>query len=32
MPRSDHMRGHGTHTHAAIWKDHLKKLLSETSR
>ena len=23
-------RGHGTHTMAAVWKDHLAKLLAET--
>jgi homoserine acetyltransferase len=31
MPRTDATRGHGTHTLAAIWKDHLAKLLSETA-
>jgi homoserine O-acetyltransferase/O-succinyltransferase len=30
MPRSDRTRGHGTHTLAAIWKDHLAKLLEES--
>ncbi len=31
IPRSDRTRGHGTHTLAAIWKEHLQKLLSETN-
>ena len=31
IPRSDRTRGHGTHTLAAVWKEHLKKLLSETT-
>jgi homoserine O-acetyltransferase len=31
IPRSGQTRGHGTHTLAAIWKEHLKRLLSETS-
>ena len=31
IPRSDRTRGHGTHTLAAVWKDHLQKLLNETS-
>jgi homoserine O-acetyltransferase len=31
IPRSDRTRGHGTHTLASIWKDHLKALLEETS-
>ena len=31
IPRSDRTRGHGTHTLAAVWKEHLKKLLSETN-
>jgi homoserine O-acetyltransferase/O-succinyltransferase len=29
--RSDRTRGHGTHTLAAVWKEHLQKLLSETN-
>jgi homoserine O-acetyltransferase len=30
IPRSDRTRGHGTHTLAAVWKDHLTRLLDET--
>jgi homoserine O-acetyltransferase len=30
--RSDRTRGHGTHTLAAVWKDHLIRLLHETNR
>ncbi|WP_435010175.1 alpha/beta fold hydrolase [Tundrisphaera lichenicola] len=30
LPRSDRTRGHGTHTLAAIWKEHLTTLLSES--
>jgi len=30
VPRSAQTRGHGTHTLAAIWKDHLTKFLAET--
>jgi homoserine O-acetyltransferase/O-succinyltransferase len=29
IPRSDRTRGHGTHTLAAIWKEHLKTLLGD---
>jgi homoserine O-acetyltransferase len=32
IPRSDRTRGHGTHTLAAVWKDHLVRLLNETER
>jgi homoserine O-acetyltransferase len=32
IPRSDRTRGHGTHTLAAIWKEHLIALLGETER
>jgi homoserine O-acetyltransferase len=32
VPRSDQTRGHGTHTLAAFWKDHLIRLLHETNR
>ncbi len=32
IPRSDRTRGHGTHTLAAIWKDHLAELLKSTDR
>ena len=31
IPRSDRTRGHGTHTLAAIWKDHLVELLGRTT-
>ena len=31
VPLSDRTRGHGTHTLAAVWKDHLGELLNETS-
>src|SRR5258708_3628880 len=30
VPGSDLTRGHGTHTPAAVWKDHLIRLLDET--
>jgi homoserine O-acetyltransferase len=30
IPLSDPTRGHGTHTLAAIWKDHLAELLKES--
>jgi homoserine O-acetyltransferase/O-succinyltransferase len=32
IPRSDRTRGHGTHTLAAIWKEHLVELLKMTDR
>ena len=32
IPRSDRTRGHGTHTLAAVWKDHLVELLAMTGR
>jgi homoserine O-acetyltransferase len=32
IPRSDRSRGHGTHTLAAVWKDHLVRLIDETDR
>jgi homoserine O-acetyltransferase len=32
IPRSDRTRGHGTHTLAAVWKEHLAELLKETER
>src|SRR5262249_15659200 len=32
IPRSDRTRGHGTHTLAAVWKDHLIRFLHETDR
>ena len=31
IPLSDRTRGHGTHTVAAIWKDHLAELLAESA-
>jgi homoserine O-acetyltransferase len=30
LPISDHTRGHGTHTLAAIWKQYLAELLAES--
>jgi homoserine O-acetyltransferase len=30
IPRDDRTRGHGTHTLAAVWKEHLTELLRET--
>jgi homoserine O-acetyltransferase len=30
IPESDRTNGHGTHTIAAVWKEHLVKLLQET--
>ena len=30
IPRSDRTRGHGTHTLAAVWKEHLIALLRQT--
>jgi homoserine O-acetyltransferase len=30
IPISDQTRGHGTHTQAALWKDHLVELLKES--
>jgi homoserine O-acetyltransferase len=32
VPMSDKTRGHGTHTLAAIWKDHLVQFLEETRK
>jgi homoserine O-acetyltransferase len=32
IPRSERSRGHGTHTLAAVWKEHLIALLGETGR
>lgn len=32
IPRSDRTRGHGTHTLAPIWKEHLAALLEESRR
>lgn len=30
IPESEHTRGHGTHTDAAVWKKHLAKLLKQS--
>jgi homoserine O-acetyltransferase/O-succinyltransferase len=30
VPMSEHTRGHGTHTLAAVWKEHLAELLNES--
>ena len=30
IPASDHTYGHGTHTHAAVWKGYLAELLTES--
>ena len=30
IPMSDRCRGHGTHTLAAVWKDHLADLLQRS--
>jgi homoserine O-acetyltransferase len=32
IPRTEKSRGHGTHTLAAVWKDHLRALLAETEQ
>lgn len=32
IPASERTRGHGTHTWAALWKQHLEALLRETAR
>ena len=32
IPISDQTHGHGTHTWAAVWKDHLAELLKESER
>ncbi len=32
IPLSDKTRGHGTHTLAAIWKEHLAELLEKSQR
>jgi homoserine O-acetyltransferase len=32
IPLSDRTAGHGTHTLAAVWKDHLAELLQQTER
>jgi len=30
LPIGPQTRGHGTHTNAAVWKDHLAKLLQRS--
>lgn len=30
IPVSEQTRGHGTHTAAAVWKDHLAEFMKET--
>jgi len=32
IPASENTHGHGTHTWAVIWKDHLAELLQQTAR
>lgn len=32
IPISDQTRGHGTHTHAAVWKNYLIQFLAETEK
>ena len=32
LPITEETRGHGTHTHAAIWQSYLAELLSESAR
>jgi homoserine O-acetyltransferase len=32
MPATDQTRGHGTHTLASVWKQHLAKFLKQTER
>ncbi|MGH7936195.1 MAG: alpha/beta fold hydrolase, partial [Chthoniobacterales bacterium] len=32
IPFSDQTRGHGSHTVAALWKDHLAELLKESEK
>jgi homoserine O-acetyltransferase len=32
IPASDQTHGHGTHTWAAVWQDHLAELLQESAR
>jgi len=32
LPISDATRGHGTHTWAAVWKDHLVEFLAQTAK
>jgi homoserine O-acetyltransferase/O-succinyltransferase len=32
LPLSDRTAGHGTHTLAAVWKQHLVELLEQTKR
>jgi homoserine O-acetyltransferase len=32
LPISDATAGHGTHTHAAVWKSYLRDFLNQTQR
>ena len=32
IPASEQTFGHGTHTHAALWKEHLSELLRKSAR
>jgi homoserine O-acetyltransferase len=32
IPLSDQTRGHGTHSLAAVWKDHLEELLKQSEK
>jgi homoserine O-acetyltransferase len=32
MPRGPQTVGHGTHTLAAVWREHLERLLKESER
>jgi len=32
IPASEQTHGHGTHTFAAIWQQHLKELLEDTAK
>jgi homoserine O-acetyltransferase/O-succinyltransferase len=32
IPASEQTHGHGTHTYAAIWKDHMAELLQQPAR
>jgi homoserine O-acetyltransferase len=32
IPQSARTRGHGTHTLAAVWKEHLAELLKQSER
>jgi homoserine O-acetyltransferase len=32
MPMTEHTRGHGTHTLAAVWQQYLGELLTQTTQ